>query len=105
MCTYSIAIDDQLVSQATSTLPGGVSFHLWLQQQVVELLKTQVDNQRRRTRTYNRGLTDEQLAQQLAQYPSLSESDFPEVNAEDYAHFMRSSSGRVPKGIEKWLQC
>jgi hypothetical protein len=103
MCTYSIAIDDQLVSQARSSLPDGVSFHLWLQQQVIELLKMQANNQHGRTRTHNRGLTDDQLAQQLAQYPSLSESDFPEVNAEDYAHFMRKSSGRIPKGIEKWL--
>jgi len=103
MCIYNIVIDDQLVSQATSTLPGGVSFHLWLQQKVVELLKTQVNGQRRRISNPRRGLSDEQLAQQLAQYPSLSESDFPEVNAEDYAHFMHNRSGRVPKGIEKWL--
>ena len=103
MCTYNIVIDDQLVSQARSTLPDGVSFHLWLQQQVIELLKTQFNSQRRRTSPRHRGLTDEQLAQQLAQYPLLSESDFPQVHTEDYAHFLRNRSGRIPKGIEKWL--
>lgn len=49
MCTYSITIDEQLVSQVTSKLPTGVSFNLWLQQQVIELLKTQVSIPRRRT--------------------------------------------------------
>lgn len=49
MCTYSITIDEQLVSQATIKLPTGVSFNLWLQQQVIELLKTQVSIPRRRT--------------------------------------------------------
>lgn len=103
MCTYNISIDDQLVTQATSTLPGGVSFNLWLQQQVIELLKTQVSSQHHRMSTRHRRLSDEQLAQKLASYPSLSESDFPEVNAEDYVQFMRNRGGRVTKGIEKWL--
>ncbi len=43
MCNYNITIDDHLVSQNTSTLSGGVSFHWWLQQQVIELLKTQMN--------------------------------------------------------------
>ena len=103
MCTYNIAIDDRLVTQATSTLPGGVSFQLWLQQQVMELLQAQISGTKRHTSVHRSGLTDEQLAQQLAQYPPLSESDFPELTTEDYAHHMRSSSGRVPEGIEKWL--
>lgn len=103
MCTYNIALDDQLVTQASNTLPGGMSFQLWLQQQVVELLQAQISGPKRRTGIHRCGLTDEQLAQQLAQYPPLSESDFPELTADDYAHYMRNRSGRISKGMEKWL--
>lgn len=103
MCTFNIAIEDQLVTQAKSTLPGGVSFHLWLQQKVVELLKAQVNNPCRRTGIQRHRLTDEQLAEQLAQYAPLSENDFPDLSTKDYAYYMRSMSGRVSKGIEKWL--
>ena len=80
MCTFNIAIEDQLVTQAQSTLPGGVSFHLWLQQQVIELLKAQVSNPCRRTGVKYHRLTDEQLAEQLAQYALLSENDFPDLS-------------------------
>ncbi len=92
MCTYNIAIDDQLVSQAASTLPVGVPFHLWLQQQVIELLQTQVNSQHRRRGTRRHGLTDEQLAQQLAQYPELQESDFLDLCTKDYVDYMRADA-------------
>lgn len=50
-----------------------------------------------------RGLSDEQLAKQLAQYTPLSDDDFPQLKAEDYANYTRNNSGKIARGLEKWL--
>jgi len=39
----------------------------------------------------------------LAQYAPLTDADFPEVSAESYASFAKNHSGRISKGLEKWL--
>lgn len=36
-------------------------------------------------------------------YPMLEESDFPSLTAEDYGAYLKSRSGKLPKGLEKWL--
>ena len=43
------------------------------------------------------------LAERLAQYEPLTDTDFPEVSAEGYASFAKSHSGRISKRLEKWL--
>ena len=104
MCTYNLMLDDQLVAEAESTLTNtGISFQLWLQQQVEELLREQVSSKHRRVHSRRRGLTDEQLAAQLAEYAPLTDADFPELSKSDYDHYIRSTSGRIAKGLEKWL--
>ena len=104
MCTYNLMLDDQLVAEAESTLTNtGIPFHLWLQQQVEELLREQVNHKRHRVHSRRRGLTDEQLAAQLAEYAPLTDADFPELSKSDYDNYIRSTSGRIAKGVEKWL--
>ena len=44
MCTYNITLDDKLVAQAESSLShSGIELQLWLQQQVEQLLRQQVN--------------------------------------------------------------
>jgi len=44
MCTYNIILDDKLVAQAESSLgQSGIELQLWLQQQVEQLLRQQVN--------------------------------------------------------------
>lgn len=104
MCTYNLKLDDQLVAEAENALGDiGTSFQLWLQQQVEALLREQVRRKRRHNRTRRHALTDEQLAERLAQYAPLTDSDFPDLSSSDYENFVRSTSGRISKGLEKWL--
>ncbi|MBQ7461687.1 MAG: hypothetical protein IJS63_05450 [Bacteroidaceae bacterium] len=57
----------------------------------------------RRTHRRRKALTDAELAERLAQYAPLTDADFPEVSAEGYASFAKNHSGRITKGLEKWL--
>ena len=57
----------------------------------------------RRTHRRKKVLSDEELAEQLAQYPPLTDADFPEISVEGYASFAKKQSGRITKGLEKWL--
>ena len=50
-----------------------------------------------------KALSDEQLAECLAQYAPLTDADFPELSEADYANFARNNDGRITKGLEKWL--
>ncbi len=38
-----------------------------------------------------------------AQYAQLTDADFPEVSVEEYDSFVKRQSGRIIKGLEKWL--
>ena len=104
MCTYNLVLDDQLVSKAESLLTNkGITLQIWLQQQVESLVREQVGRKYHTIHSHKRGLSDEQLAEQLAQYAPLSDSDFPQLNAEDYANYTRNNSGKIARGLEKWL--
>ena len=103
MCTYQITIDDQLASQAEAVMSGKASLSTWLQKQVEELLRSRVSGNAIRRISRRNVLSDEALAQLLSQYPSLSDDDFPQLSADDYSRYAHSRSGRMPKGIEKWL--
>ena len=103
MCTYQITIDDQLASRAEAVMSGKASLSTWLQQQVEELLRSRVNGNAIRRISRRNVLGDEELAQLLSQYPSLSDDDFPQLSADDYSRNAHSRSGRMPKGIEKWL--
>ena len=100
MCTYSFTLDDRLVAEAENTLSEGMQFQSWLQQQVEALLRKQV---KRKLHSNRGGLSDVQLAQQLAQYAPLTDADFPELSKSDYDNYIHSTSGRITKGLEKWL--
>ena len=54
-------------------------------------------------RKHRRQLSDEELAELLEQYAPLTDADFPELSGEDYANYMKNQSGRIVKGLEKWL--
>jgi len=56
-----------------------------------------------RAGTRRKALSDAELAERLAQYPPLTDADFPEVSAAEYANFAKRHCGRVAKGLEKWL--
>lgn len=72
MCTYNLTLDDHLVAEAEVSLHhSGEQFQVWLQQQVETLLRKQIS--RRQHRARRRGLSDEQLARQLAQLRRCSE--------------------------------
>jgi hypothetical protein len=101
MCTYPISLDENLVMQAEKVLQIDESFQTWLQQQVEKWLLSQV-NEKKRFHSHSK-LTDEMLAERLKDYPQLEESDFPSLAAEDYSTYLKSRSGQLPKGIEKWL--
>lgn len=104
MCTFNLKLDDKLVAEAENALGNnGTTFQLWLQQQVEALLRKQVDRMRRQTRARQHGLTDEQLSEELAQYAPLKDSDFPELSKADYDNYVRFTSGRITKGLDKWL--
>ena len=101
MCTYKLVLDDQLVAEAESKLRHtGVQFQFWLQQQVERLLSEQVNRRHRHTGI---GMSDDQLARQLAGYAPLTDEDFPELSKSDYDNYIRSTGGRITKGLEKWL--
>lgn len=57
----------------------------------------------RRAHKHGKALTDEELAKCLAQYAPLTDADFPEVKAEEYAAFAKHHSGQIKKSLEKWL--
>lgn len=102
MCTYNLMLDDNLVAEAENTLrDSGTQFQIWLQQQVEILLRKQVGKRQRHSR--RQALSDEQLAMQLSQYTPLTDADFPELSKSDYDHYIRSTSGRITQGLEKWL--
>ena len=58
---------------------------------------------RQHTHKHRSGLSDEELAERLAQYAPLTDADFPEVSEDEYASFAKNHSGRITKGLEKWL--
>lgn len=104
MCTYNIMLDDQLVAEAENALTAkGVLLQPWLQQQVENLLREQIGRKCRHARSRSRGLSDEELAERLAQYAPLTETDFPELAAVDYSNYARRASGRIARGLERWL--
>ncbi len=57
----------------------------------------------RRVHKRRKALSDAELAERLAQYAPLTDADFPNVSAEGYASFAKNQSGRIAKGLEKWL--
>ena len=79
----------------------------WLGERLIEASKAAKGKSAkvaiRRTHRRRKALSDAELAEQLAQYAPLTDADFPEVSAEGYASFAKSHSGRITKGMEKWL--
>ena len=57
----------------------------------------------RRVHKHRKALSDTELAERLAQYAPLTDADFPDVSKMDYAYFSKNHSGRITKGLEKWL--
>jgi hypothetical protein len=82
----------------------------WLGERLIEAstaakyksIKTTV-GLRQHTLKHRSGLSDEELAERLAQYAPLTDADFPEVSEGKYASFAKNHSGRITKGLEKWL--
>ncbi len=75
----------------------------WLGERLIEASNTGKSESARRVHKRRKALSDEELSEQLAQYAPLTDADFPEVSAEGYANFAKNQSGRVTKGLEKWL--
>lgn len=80
----------------------------WLAERLIEASTATKDESgsmtlSRRAHKHKKALSDEELAKRLAQYAPLTDADFPEVSAEGFASFAKSHSGRITKGLEKWL--
>ena len=82
----------------------------WLAERLIEASATEkgksasTTNMRsRRLHRHRKALSDKELARCLEQYAPLTDADFPEVSAEEYASFAKNHSGRITKGQEKWL--
>ena len=78
----------------------------WLGERLIDastVSKTTAAKHRAHANRRSRGLTDEQLAECLSQYAPLTDSDFPELDKDTYSNFAKSNSGRIAKGLEKWL--
>lgn len=82
----------------------------WLGERLIEAsttakakFETVEENSRTRAHKHRKGLSDEQLSARLAQYAPLTDADFPDLSDADYANYTRSNSGRITKGLEKWL--
>ena len=80
----------------------------WLGERLIEASKA-VKNSKPanlavpRVHKRRKALSDAELTERLAQYAPLTDAEFPEVSAESYALFAKSHSGRITKGLEKWL--
>jgi hypothetical protein len=57
----------------------------------------------RRAHKHRKALSDKELAKCLSQYAPLTDADFPEVSAKEYASYAKNLSGRITNGLEKWL--
>ena len=79
----------------------------WLGERLIEASNAAKSNSAqvaiRRTHKRRKALNDAELAERLAQYAPLTDADFPEVSAKEYASFAKNHSGRITKGLEKWL--
>ena len=62
-----------------------------------------VTTHQNRVHKHRKALSDEQLAERLAQYAPLTDADFPDLCKADYANYVRSNGGHITKGLEKWL--
>ena len=102
MFTYHIALDDGLVMQAENTFQIKELFQTRLQQQVESWLLAQVNGKSQSHSCCSR-LSDEELSEKLRANPPLEENSFPSLAADDYGTCLKSHSGRLPKGLEKWL--
>ena len=76
----------------------------WLGEKLIEAsVITEAKLSELYARKHRTQLSDEELAEQVAQYAPLTDGDFPELSGEDYANYMKNQSGRIVKGLEKWL--
>ena len=76
----------------------------WLGERLIEAsAATEATANDVRISKHRHGLTDEELAACLAKYVPLTDADFPSLSQEDYADYLKNHSGRVVKGVEKWL--
>ena len=80
----------------------------WLGERLIEASKAAKKRKSanvavRRVHKRRKALSDAELAERLAKYAPLTDADFPEVSAESYASFAKNQSGRITKGLEKWL--
>ena len=80
----------------------------WLGEKLIEASKAAPKSKSanvtvRRVHKHRKALSDADLAERLAQYAPFTDADFPEVSAEGYTFFAKNQSGRITKGLEKWL--
>ena len=100
MGSYRISLDDDLVAKVERLLKVDGQFQTWLQKQVEALLSEKLVQA---SSSKHSAVSDEALSEILQSYPPLKESDFPNLNEDDYSGFEKRQSGRLPKGIERWL--
>lgn len=50
-----------------------------------------------------RGLSDDELAEELSAFPSFDETKYQEPSDEQWEMIVKSQRGKLAKGLEKWL--
>ena len=103
MSDYQIHLDDDVVRKAEMFLGKEDLFPLWLQKKVEQWLPKWINQDSVRSLSYERGLSDESLAEILKDFPPLTMEDFPHLKESDYKSFLRLQGSRLPEGMKKWL--
>ena len=103
MRDYQLHLDDDVAIKAEKLFGSEESFRNWLQKKVEQWLQIWLDNANTKVSSHNGGLTDEALAEILKDFPPLTSEAFPELSKSDYINMIKSQTGRLPQGLEKWL--
>ena len=103
MRDYQLHLDDDIVTRGEKLFGSEESFRDWLQKKVERWIRTWLDDASAKSLFHDGGLPDEALAEILKGFPPLTQEAFPELSKDEYIDMVKSRSGRLPKGLEKWL--
>ena len=102
MSDYQIHLDDDLVTKAEKLIGTEESFKTWFQKKVEQWFLSWLKDAAKGNLSRG-GLSDEELAEKLKDFPPLTMDAFPELSKSDFNDMVKSRAGRLPEGLEKWL--
>ena len=102
MSDYHIHLDDDLIVEVKKLFGTEESFQNWLQQKIEQWLLGWLKGTAKEGSSRG-GLSDEELAERLKDYPPLTLEAFPELSESEFLDMIKSQAGRLPEGLEDWL--